>query len=87
MIPRDLLVFKPCCSPGDFGFNTSCSNRIEELASKSESKQAKSKASFLCVLLPVLPLEVWPRFGAGLPALNNLIKKTPPRVCSKKGFS
>lgn len=49
-----------------------CSSRRDELASKSEDKQAQSKASFLHILLSGLQPQ-----GPGLPVSNDMVQKAP----------
>lgn len=68
-----------CWNPEDAGFNTGSSNRIGELASKSEgSRQAKSKDS-LCLVFVGCHQKVGPKSKVNLPASKkkNQIKKSP----------
>lgn len=54
------------------------------LASKSEEKQAKGKASFFHVLLLGRHQKVWPRVSAALP-VSNLTKKNLSQECMVAG--
>ena len=59
-------------------------HRVDELASESEGKQAKSKEP---VFFKVgCHQKAWPRFRMGLSASNNLIKKIPHRSAQGLGF-
>jgi hypothetical protein len=71
--------------PKKVGFNTSCSNTIDELVSKSEGEQAKSKTLLLLCPLYMLPAE-GVRTRVSLPASSNLIKKTSPKCVQQLGF-
>lgn len=52
----ELLVFNLCWKQGEIGSKSSSSNRIDELANKSEGKQAK-EVPYFCILLSRLPPE------------------------------
>lgn len=54
-------------------------DKTDELASSSDSKQARSKVFFFHVLLSGLLPEDIPAFRVGFPASNNLIGKVPHR--------
>jgi hypothetical protein len=63
-----------CWNPEDAGFNTGSSNRIGELASKSEgSRQAKSKDS-LCLVFVGCHQKVGPKSKVNLPASKKKIR-------------
>lgn len=77
-ISRELLVFSLHKNPEKVAFNTSCSNRMDELANKSDGKRQKAKVSFIYVLYIGCHQKVRPRFRVDLSAARNLIKEIFP---------
>lgn len=94
-----------CCSPGGFqesylplvyvrilkklGLSTSCSDRMNDFASKRESKQGENKVPFLPrPFTSVATRKHGPDLGrVDLPASSNLVKKTPHRGSQRLWFS
>lgn len=61
--PRELLVFSLCWNSEEvIPAKESLNNRIDELASKNEGKQAKSKTSNFHFLFYGPIQKIWPRF-------------------------
>lgn len=82
-IPGKLLVCSPLWKPDKLALMSVKkyhSSRVDGLASKSEGKQAKGRASFSHVLLCGLPPEGTAHILVALPVSNNLIKEVPQGV-------
>lgn len=55
--PDEMLIFNLQSNLEEVGFNTDCSSRVDGLASKNESKQAKKQSVLLLCTLYELPPE------------------------------
>jgi hypothetical protein len=68
-----LLVFTVHWSPKGIWCNTSCSDRIDELATESEGKEAKSKFPSCMSSSAACHQRVWSSFRECIPALHNIL--------------